>query len=64
MTGTEGRPMKVEEKVNGKWQAIGEPIELTKEKAIYSFDLSEGATQIRIVNWSSSALYIYKVTIM
>lgn len=61
--GTEERTMLVEEKVGKKWVAIGEPLVLTKQKAIYSFKLSEGATQVRISNPTSAALYIYKVTI-
>lgn len=61
--GTEGKTVVVEEKIGKKWTAIGEPIELTKQKAAYSFTLSADATQIRISNPSSSALYIYKVSI-
>jgi len=61
--GTEGRTLVIEEKVGNKWIPIKEPVELTKQKAAYSFPLSEKATQIRVLNPTSSSLYIYKVTI-
>lgn len=61
--GTEGRTMVVEQKVNNKWQAIGEPIELTKQKTAYSFELSPKATQFRILNPTTSTLTVFKVTI-
>ncbi|NDW09665.1 hypothetical protein [Dysgonomonas sp. 520] len=62
-TGSEGKTMSVEQKVLNKWVEVGEPTILTKQKAFYSFSLDEDATQIRISNPTTSALYIYKVTI-
>lgn len=61
--GTEDKTLGLEQKVNNKWVSVGEPVTLTKQKASYSFTLSEDAKQIRIVNPTTSALYIYKVTI-
>lgn len=61
--GTEEKTMGLEQKVNNKWVSVGEPVTLTKQKASYSFTLSEDAKQIRITNPTTSALYIYKVTI-
>ena len=62
-TGTEGRTLVVEQKKGNKWVAIGEPVELTKQKAEDKVEIPEGVTQIRISNGSSSSLTIYKVII-
>jgi len=62
-TGTDGKTLIIEEKIGNKWVAVGEPTVLTKQKASYSFKLSDKATQIRISNPTTSALYIYKVII-
>lgn len=61
--GTDGKTLVLEQKVENKWVPVGDPVVLTKQKASYSFSLSEGATQIRITNPTTSALYIYKVVI-
>lgn len=61
--GTDGKTFVLEEKVNGKWKAVGSPIELTKQKTVSSHKLSDGATQVRILNDTSSALIVYRVTI-
>jgi len=61
--GTDAKTMSVEQKIGNKWVEIGEPTVLTKQKASYSFTLSDKAKQIRILNPTTSALYIYKVII-
>ena len=61
--GTEEKTCIVEENVNGKWKAVGDPIEMTKSKETYNVKISEKATQIRIKNATSSSLYLWKVTI-
>lgn len=61
--GTDGKTLSLEQKTGNKWVAVSEPVVLTKQKASYSFTLSDGAKQIRILNPTTSALYIYKVII-
>ncbi|MDR1584691.1 MAG: hypothetical protein LBS07_00750 [Prevotellaceae bacterium] len=61
--GTEGKTFILEVKTGGKWSAAGDPVELSKSKASYTAGIPEKATQIRIKNATTSALYIWKVTI-
>lgn len=61
--GTDGMTMNLEQKVDNKWLAVGEATVLTKQKASYSFTISDKAKQIRVVNPTNSAVYIYKVII-
>ena len=61
--GTEERTCIVEENVNGRWRAVGDPIEMTKSRETYKVKISDKATQIRIKNGTSSSLYLWRVTI-
>ena len=61
--GTEGNTFILQENVNGKWRAVGEPVVLSKKAESYTVKISEEATQIRVMNGTSSGMYIYKVTL-
>lgn len=62
-TGADNKSMVVEQKIDNKWEPIGTPPALNKVKETYTFPVSGKATQVRIVNPTSSTLSIYKVTI-